>query len=224
MRAVGLEVLKNKLSEYVRLAQGGETVLVTDRERVVAELRPPGGGRADSVSDARLAELVRSGPLRPALRPPGRVPAALSIAPTAEILAELERDQRRPMIYLDTPVALAQPLGEDRRPPARLWDEPLFSSRLLEYELWSRAHARKLSTRQHEEVAALVEQVSLVELSPTVLERALHPFPSPVRTLAAIHLATVDFLHRNGRPVRLPSYDDRMNAAASRMKLKLFAG
>jgi hypothetical protein len=128
------------------------------------------------------------------------------------------------MIYLDTSVALAQLLGEDRRPPARLWEEPLFSSRLLEYELWNRVHARKLTARQHDEVAALVEQVSLVELSPTVLERALQPFPLAVRTLDALHLATLDFLHRNGRPVRLASYDDRMNAAATRMKFKLYRG
>ena len=40
MRAVGLRVLKNRLSEYVRLAASGETVLVTDRERVVAEIVP----------------------------------------------------------------------------------------------------------------------------------------------------------------------------------------
>ena len=32
MRSIGLKVLKNKLSEYVRLAASGETVLVTDRE------------------------------------------------------------------------------------------------------------------------------------------------------------------------------------------------
>ena len=41
MRSIGLKVLKNKLSEYVRLAAGGATVLVTDRDRVVAELVPP---------------------------------------------------------------------------------------------------------------------------------------------------------------------------------------
>jgi antitoxin (DNA-binding transcriptional repressor) of toxin-antitoxin stability system len=41
MRAVGLKVLKNKLSEYVRLAGNGERVLVTDRDRVVAELIAP---------------------------------------------------------------------------------------------------------------------------------------------------------------------------------------
>ena len=46
MRSVGLKVLKNKLSEYVRLAASGETVLVTDRDRVVAEIVPPQPGRS----------------------------------------------------------------------------------------------------------------------------------------------------------------------------------
>ena len=32
MRVVGLKVLKNKLSEYVRLAASGEAVLITDRD------------------------------------------------------------------------------------------------------------------------------------------------------------------------------------------------
>ena len=49
MRAVGLKILKNKLSEYVRLAQGGETILVTDRDRVVAELVPPVRGAVPGV-------------------------------------------------------------------------------------------------------------------------------------------------------------------------------
>ncbi|MFM7141612.1 MAG: type II toxin-antitoxin system Phd/YefM family antitoxin [Alphaproteobacteria bacterium] len=93
MRAVGLKVLKNKLSEYVRLAQGGETILVTDRDHVVAEIVPPGGGRSDSVSDVHLAEMLRQGLLRPALRPPGRVPASLAIAKTADLLAELDLDR-----------------------------------------------------------------------------------------------------------------------------------
>ena len=65
MRAVGVKVLKNKLSEYVRLAASGETVLVTDRDRVVAELArrvpaarpsspmPARGGRARGLDDAR---------------------------------------------------------------------------------------------------------------------------------------------------------------------------
>ena len=75
-----MKVLKNKLSEYVRLAAGGETVLVADRDRVVAELGPPRPGRAELVSDALLAEAVREGwvqaPLVVAEGPPPRQPVA----------------------------------------------------------------------------------------------------------------------------------------------------
>jgi antitoxin (DNA-binding transcriptional repressor) of toxin-antitoxin stability system len=65
MRAVGLKVLKNKLSEYVRLAAGGETVLVTDRDRVVAEIVPPRAERSPMLADAMLAEAVRQGWVAP---------------------------------------------------------------------------------------------------------------------------------------------------------------
>jgi antitoxin (DNA-binding transcriptional repressor) of toxin-antitoxin stability system len=61
MRAVGLKTLKNKLSAYVRLAASGETVLVSDRDRVVAELGPPYPGRAEHLSDAQLADLIALG-------------------------------------------------------------------------------------------------------------------------------------------------------------------
>jgi antitoxin (DNA-binding transcriptional repressor) of toxin-antitoxin stability system len=92
MRTVGLKVLKDKLSEYVRLAESGEVVLVTDRDRVVAELRPP-HERAPLASDALLADLVRKGVLSPPLMvregPPPRLPSA----PTAQLLSELEEDR-----------------------------------------------------------------------------------------------------------------------------------
>ena len=54
------------------------------------------------------------------------------------------------MIYLDTSAALAQLLAEDRHPPDSLWEQPLVSSRLLEYEAWTRIHARRLG-RTHGE-------------------------------------------------------------------------
>jgi antitoxin (DNA-binding transcriptional repressor) of toxin-antitoxin stability system len=57
MRAVGIKVLKNKLSEYVRLAERGETVLVTDRDRVVAEIVPPDKSRSPLLADALLADV-----------------------------------------------------------------------------------------------------------------------------------------------------------------------
>jgi antitoxin (DNA-binding transcriptional repressor) of toxin-antitoxin stability system len=46
-------ILKNKLSQY------GETVLITDRDRVVAEIVPPQPGRSLVLADARLVEAVR---------------------------------------------------------------------------------------------------------------------------------------------------------------------
>ncbi|RMG13808.1 MAG: prevent-host-death protein [Deltaproteobacteria bacterium] len=61
MRGVGLKVLKNKLSEYVRIAAARERVLIVNRDRVVAELVAPEPTRAPRVADALLADLVREG-------------------------------------------------------------------------------------------------------------------------------------------------------------------
>ena len=89
------------------------------------------------------------------------------------------------MIYLDTSVALAHLLAEDRVPPNRLWQEPLSSSRLIEYEIWTRIHARKLARSHADEVRALLGRLALIELAAPVLARALEPFPKPV-TLATV--------------------------------------
>jgi antitoxin (DNA-binding transcriptional repressor) of toxin-antitoxin stability system len=92
MRSVGLKVLKNKLAEYVRLVATGETVLVTDRDRVVAELRPP-LGRGPLTSDALLAEAMRRGwlaaPLVVREGPPPRAP----LAPLDRLMEELQADR-----------------------------------------------------------------------------------------------------------------------------------
>jgi predicted nucleic acid-binding protein len=126
------------------------------------------------------------------------------------------------MIYLDTSVALAHLLGEDRVPPATLWDNLLVSSRLLEYELWTRVNARGAHKATAEAARALLARVAFVELVPTVLARALEPFPVPVRTLDALHLATVEFLRGQGQRVRLATYDERMTDAARRLQLPLY--
>jgi predicted nucleic acid-binding protein len=92
------------------------------------------------------------------------------------------------LIYLDTSVALAHILAEDRSPPKSLWEANLVSSRWLEYELWVRIHARKLARSHSEAVRQLVDRVALLELVRPVLARALEPFPVAVRTLDALHL------------------------------------
>ena len=93
MRAVGIKTLKNKLSEYIRVASHGETILVTDRDRVVAEIGPPQPGRSEHVSDALLAEIIRHGWLRPPLTTSSRVPQRKPVARLAEILSELDEDR-----------------------------------------------------------------------------------------------------------------------------------
>ena len=125
------------------------------------------------------------------------------------------------MIYLDTSVALAQLLAEDRAPPPALWNESLVSSRLLEYEVWTRIHARGL-TRSHQEPARLlIGRIAFLELSPAVLARALEPFPAPVRTPDALHLASLEFLREKGQEVTLAAYDHRMLEAARKLHIPI---
>ena len=126
------------------------------------------------------------------------------------------------MIYLDTSAALAQLLAEDRSPPERLWQEPLISSRLLEYEIWTRIHGRKLARSHGDEVRTLLGRIALVELSQPVLTRALEPFPRPVRTLDALHLASMDFLRKEGQSITLASYDDRLINAARALRVPIY--
>ena len=126
------------------------------------------------------------------------------------------------MIYADTSVALAQLFAEDRRPPASFWTETLVSSRLLEYEIWTRLHARGATASRAEAAQEVIARISLLELAPIVLARALDPFPVSVRSLDALHLASCQFLRDRGQRVELASYDSRMTSAASALGIPLW--
>jgi predicted nucleic acid-binding protein len=126
------------------------------------------------------------------------------------------------MIYLDTSVGLAQLLAEDRVPPAALWEQPLVASRLIQYEIWTRFHARGLGASHGEAARDLLARVAFIELVPPVLERALAPFPSPVHTLDALHLASIEFLRAQRQDVTLATYDERMAAAADALGIPLY--
>lgn len=119
------------------------------------------------------------------------------------------------IVYLDTSVVLARLFAEDRSPPDALWSQPLVASRLLEYELFNRVHARGAATTHGADARRLVDRVNLIEMSPVVLTRALLPFSQAVRTLDALHLATLDFLRTQGLEVALATYDQRLSAAAA---------
>jgi prevent-host-death family protein len=90
MRTVGLKMLKNKLSEYVRLAAAGDTILVTDRNRVVAEIVPP-----RRTPESIIERGIREGWIRPAKRganwPPPRKPVpGLTLE---QLMDELDQDR-----------------------------------------------------------------------------------------------------------------------------------
>ena len=61
MKTVGVRELKNRLSEYLREVRRGESVLVTDRGKVVAEFSPPRHGANDPDVPAALLELAKRG-------------------------------------------------------------------------------------------------------------------------------------------------------------------
>jgi len=92
MRVVKLEALVDKLSEYIKLAAAGETVLVTDQDVVVAELGPPRGS-SNSIGQDSLLDDARRGLVRPATHT-GR--PSFTRRPTTsldELLRELREDR-----------------------------------------------------------------------------------------------------------------------------------
>lgn len=126
------------------------------------------------------------------------------------------------MIYVDSSAVLAQLLAEDRMPAESLWEStPLVSSRLLEYEVWNRINARGLHETHADELSSLIGRLNLLELAAPVLKRALEPFPIPVRTLDALHLASIWFLHQMGQRPVLATYDRRLADAATELGIPL---
>jgi predicted nucleic acid-binding protein len=126
------------------------------------------------------------------------------------------------MTYLDSSVVIAELFVEERRPSEDFWTGSLVTSRLLEYEVWTQIHAKRLGESRGEEVRFVLERLSMLDMDPPILARALDPFPRPVRTLDAIHLASADFLRGLGQEVSIATYDTRMSAVAREMGFELY--
>ncbi len=98
MKPVNVAELKNRLSHYLRLVRKGESLLVRDREQVIARIEPAGGGGRAAGADAEwLARLEQQGVIR---RGRGRW--------TAELLV------RRPRAEADVVAALLDEREEGR--------------------------------------------------------------------------------------------------------------
>jgi len=99
----------------------------------------------------------------------------------------------------------------------------LISSHLLEYEIWNRINIARLGHSHGDAVRALLLRVDLIALNPEILARAVEPFPVKVRTLDALHLASLEFLRAHGQRVELASYDNRLLAAARALDIPIAA-
>ena len=113
------------------------------------------------------------------------------------------------MIYLDCSVPLAYLLAEDRYPSNAVGPADRFkpAARMRGLELDQCASASRLPRRCRPRPCR-----------PDRVHRngaaALEPFPAPVRTLDALHLAAIEFIRTQGARVELASYDERLLDAA----------
>ena len=97
MKTIGVRELKAQLSRVLREVRAGETVLVTDRGQVVAELRAPDGGTLiEAPTDRAFARLASTGALRLAESPRQPYRASPIRAPdgTARALLDESREER----------------------------------------------------------------------------------------------------------------------------------
>jgi antitoxin (DNA-binding transcriptional repressor) of toxin-antitoxin stability system len=93
MQTVGIKALKDHLSVYVRAAEAGETVLVTDRGKVIAELVPPRAPAMPASAVELLAQLAREGVVTPAKRRSASPPASMPLASFEELMRGLAADR-----------------------------------------------------------------------------------------------------------------------------------
>ncbi len=88
MKAVGIKVLKDNLSKYLKMVREGETIWVTDRDEVVAEIHKPTRPFQQRISrwEAFLNEEERRG---------GLIRALTDNPPSLGRLKELSRPDKK---------------------------------------------------------------------------------------------------------------------------------
>jgi hypothetical protein len=87
--------------------------------------------------------------------------------------------------------------------------------------VWNRIHSRGLAGGHGDDVRSLLGRLALLELAPPVLARALEPFPTPIRGLDSLHLASIEFLRAIGQRPGLATYDRRLGDAAIALEIPL---
>ena len=134
------------------------------------------------------------------------------------------------IVYLDASVVLRLVLGEARALSRRQAFSGAVASALTEVEcLRTLDRMTRLGALSADEVAErrmavyrLIEEVEVVDVNATVLRRASEPFPTPLGTLDAIHLATaIAWRDSRGEPLTMATHDNALATAARALGLEV---
>lgn len=125
------------------------------------------------------------------------------------------------MIHIDTSIVLTQILAEDRVPPPSLWNSDLVSSRLLHYESWCRLNSLGFTKSHGDDLRQILNEIMIVEMTPVILARSQEPFPIPIRTLGALHIATIEYLRKRDAETSLATFDARQLEIAKKMRIPI---
>lgn len=95
IKTVDIKALKNNLSAYLKEVQSGTLVLVTDRDRVIAELRRPSVETVQKEAVELKSEWISKGILTAAKKRKNVLPASPVTLPggTSRRLLDEERDE-----------------------------------------------------------------------------------------------------------------------------------
>jgi predicted nucleic acid-binding protein len=125
-------------------------------------------------------------------------------------------------VYLDSSVALAHVLGESVAPRDSFWSEPRNSSRLIVYETWTALHRGGLAESHATSLRQTLARVAVLELIEPIVGAGAERHPGVLRTLDALHLASLRFLVEESQGVRLATYDRRLASAATATGIELY--
>ncbi len=123
--------------------------------------------------------------------------------------------------YVDSSVILRLVFGEPN--PLVGWtDEQPVSSELLRVECLRVVDRARITEGLDDEVAASLraemlqatESIALIPVTRGVLERAAEPFPTLLRTLDAVHLATALAVRQEQPTLSMATHDRELAAAA----------
>jgi predicted nucleic acid-binding protein len=133
------------------------------------------------------------------------------------------------IVYVDSSIVLRIVLEEDN--PLAEWEQIRtgFASELLAIEVrrtldrfWmqNKLTAEDFATKSAD-AESMLKRVDLLELDRSVLDRAARPFPTPLATLDAFHLATALRVREGKTPVVFATHDRELAAAARAMNFEV---